>query len=152
MRQVIFISCVSKKEKGPLSAEDLYVSPWFKKALKYAKHLRKESKVSTEIFILSAKYGLLSLDERIVFYEQTLNKMNAAEKKEWAKKVISQLAQKKYSVCNTQFTFLAGKNYRKGILSLLCLEEGQVAIPMKGLPIGKQLQFLTNKIRILGLD
>ena len=56
MKKVTLISCVKKKLDLKSKAQDLYQSPLFKKNLAYAKQIN-----SDEIYILSAKYGLLKL-------------------------------------------------------------------------------------------
>lgn len=43
------------------------------------------------MYILSAKYGLLTLDQKISPYEKTLNTMSVADRKAWAEMVLSQL-------------------------------------------------------------
>lgn len=73
----VFISCVKSKRKTKAKARDMYISPLFRYSLKYALSLTSENK----IYILSAKYGLLKLDEVINPYELTLNTMNESEKK-----------------------------------------------------------------------
>jgi hypothetical protein len=57
MRKVILISCVSKKRSLKSKARDLYISALFKKNLHYALQQKPE-----QIFILSAKYGLVMLE------------------------------------------------------------------------------------------
>jgi cytoplasmic iron level regulating protein YaaA (DUF328/UPF0246 family) len=94
------------------------------------------------IYILSAKYGLLCLEDEIEPYDTTLNTMNAAEKKAWADSVLSQL-KKAENTEETKFIFLAGENYRKYLIPHLSNTE----VPMAGLPIGKQLQYLTERLR-----
>ena len=48
-----------KKKDGPAKAKDMYISPLFKGAYRYAHKLSAD-----KIFILSAKYGLLEeMDE-----------------------------------------------------------------------------------------
>lgn len=78
---IAFISCVKTKQN---KAQDMYISDLFKKSLKYAKQH------ADKIYILSAKYGLLKLDEIIYPYEKTLNGLSEYEKKEWAYKVFKQ--------------------------------------------------------------
>ena len=137
MRKVTLISCVSKKLNFKSEAQDLYQSPLFKKNFAYAKKIN-----SDEIYILSAKYGLLKLNDKIEPYDITLNKMNVSEKKKWSDEVYQEL--QKYEVINNiNFIFLAGENYRKYLVDKLPHYE----IPMKGLQIGKQLQFLTEKLK-----
>ena len=137
MKKVTLISCVSKKLNVKSKAQDLYQSPLFKKNLTYAKQIN-----SDEIYILSAKYGLLKLNDSIEPYNQTLNKMNVSEKKKWSNEVFQKL-QKFETISNTNFILLAGENYRKYLFEKLPHYE----IPMKGLQIGKQLQFLTEKLK-----
>ena len=73
----VFISCVKSKRKTKAKARDMYISPLFRYSLKYALSLTSENK----IYILSAKYGLLKLDEVIDPYELTLNTMSERRKK-----------------------------------------------------------------------
>jgi hypothetical protein len=100
--------------------------------LKYANKLNPDG-----IYILSAKYGLLNLEQEIEPYEQTLNNMRAKKVKQWTSQVIEQI-RKISSVDETEFVFLAGEKYRKYLLPHL----NNVQIPLKGLRIGEQLQRL----------
>jgi len=95
---------VSQKLSQRAKAKDLYVSTLFKLNLEYAKKMEPD-----EIFILSAKYGLLSLEQEIEPYEQTLNNIPAHEVKQWANQVLEEI-RKKYSIDETTFVFLAGEN------------------------------------------
>ena len=110
MKKIILISCASKKINKKIKAQDLYISALFQKNLQYAKSLNPD-----KIFILSAKYGLLKLDEEIEPYDKTLNRMHSCEIKEWANSVLSQL-QKVVDLNKDEFVFLAGSNYRKFLL------------------------------------
>jgi len=83
----------------------------------------------------------VNLDDEIEPYNVTLNNMPAQERKAWAKKVLVQLSE----YCNLRqdhFIFLAGQKYRQYLLPQLTSYE----IPMQGLPIGKQLQYLKRQI------
>ena len=137
MAKIVLIPCVSKKLQHKSKAQDLYVSPLFQKNLKYAKSLNPD-----KIFILSAKYGLLRLDEEIEPYDKTLNKMRSGEIKEWANSVLNQM-RKSTDIENDEFLFLVGNNYRKYLLPHL----KHYKIPMLGLSIGKQLQWLSKRIK-----
>ncbi len=132
MMKIVLLSCVSKKQQYKTKASDLYISCWFKLALRYARDQKPDA-----IFILSAKYGLLDLDTEIEPYNNTLNKMASAQRKEWAELVIAQLKEKT-DVENDHFIFLAGQKYRENLIGHI----EDFKIPMKGLGIGKQLQFL----------
>jgi len=135
MAKVVLISCVSEKLHHKSQAQDLYISPLFKKNLQYAKSLNPD-----KIFILSAKYELLGINDEIEPYDKTLNKMRSNEIKEWANNVLNQLGEKT-DLENDEFVFLAGNNYRKFLLSHI----KHYNIPMQGLSIGKQLQWLTKR-------
>jgi len=132
MKKIVLLSCVSKKRQHRTKAGDLYISPLFRFALQYARNQNPDA-----IFILSAKYGLLDLDTEIEPYDITLNKMTSAQRKEWANEVVVQLKEKT-DVNDDHFIFLAGQNYRENLTSHIKHRE----IPMEGLGIGKQLQFL----------
>lgn len=130
--RIVLISCVSQKLSHRAKAKDLYVSTLFRLNLKYAKILKPDA-----IYILSAKHGLLSLEQEVEPYEQTLNTMRSAEIKEWASKVVAQI-DKVASLEDAEFTFLAGDKYRKYLLPHI----KNPVIPLKGLRIGEQLQRL----------
>lgn len=133
MKKVYLISCVKKKHSEPKKAEELYQSTFFKKSLAYAKKMKGDG-----IYILSAKHGLLHLSDVIRPYEKTLNAMPLGERKTWGENVFTQLS-KVEDIDNTEFVFLAGNRYREFLLPLLPLS----SVPMYGLPIGKQLKYLT---------
>ncbi len=130
--KIVLISCVSKKKEHSSKAHDLYISALFKKNLQYAFKLNPD-----KIFILSAKYGLVSLDDEIEPYDLTLNSMSAGEIRKWAKGVLHQLSEKT-DLQFDQFIFLAGEKYRKHLIPYLAHFE----VPMAGLRIGEQLHRL----------
>jgi hypothetical protein len=125
------------KLKRSAKARDLYISPLFKKALAYAYTFSPHN-----IFILSAKYHLVSLDQIISPYDLTLNDMSTREIKAWADKVTDQL-EEKADLDRDEFVFLAGTNYRR----FLNPRMKRYKIPMEGLGIGKQLRFLTQMLK-----
>jgi len=134
--RIILISCVSKKLNYKTEAEKLYISPLFKYNLRYAKSLKPD-----KIFVLSAKYGLVGLKQRIEPYDLTLNKMSLAEIKKWSNQVVKKLS-KVANLKKDEFTFLAGQKYRQYLIP----EINNYKIPLKGLGIGKQLGYLKNKV------
>jgi cytoplasmic iron level regulating protein YaaA (DUF328/UPF0246 family) len=133
MKKIAFISCVKTKTKLPSKAEDLYISDLFKKSLEYCK------KRYDEVFILSAKYGLLSLNDFIKPYELTLNKMTVLERKQWSYKVYMQI-EKKIGLQN-EFYFYCGKNYNQFLKNKLNGKN-----PLEGLTFGNQLKFYKNNL------
>jgi cytoplasmic iron level regulating protein YaaA (DUF328/UPF0246 family) len=136
MGKIVLISCVKKKLNTPAKAKDLYISTLFKMNLAYAATLRPDS-----IFILSAKHGLVELAHILEPYELTLNTMKKDEIQKWAAKVLAQL-EGKCDVKKDTVIFLAGNNYRKFLLPSC----KHAIVPMKGLGLGRQLQFLKRRI------
>lgn len=133
--KIVLISCVAMKNNYPCAAHEMYVSPLFKGAYAHAKKLHAD-----KIFILSAKYGLLSEDDRIEPYNETLNNKPDKEIRIWADKVFAEL-QRKTDVSSDEFVFLAGERYRKYLVTRL----KNVEVPLKGLGIGKQLAYYKEK-------
>ena len=136
MKRIVLISCVKTKLDHPAKAKDLYISDLFSKNLAYAKKMKPN-----HIFILSAKYGLLRLDDRIAPYEKTLNQMPASERKAWSVGVISEL--RKYAdLDQDEIIFLAGEKYREGLVPYM----HHYIIPFEGLSFGNQLKALKKAL------
>ena len=135
MTTIVLISCASRKLSHKARARDLYISTLFRMNMKYAQQFSPQ-----KVFVLSAKYGLVQLDEEIEPYDVTLNKMSACERRNWAAKVVSQL-QEHCDLGNAHFVILAGQKYRQYLLPHLKSYE----VPLADLTIGKQLQFLKEK-------
>lgn len=137
MAKIILISCSSKKLSYLAKAKEIYISPLFKLNVKYAIFLKPD-----KIFILSAKYGLLDLEQEIEPYNLTLNSMKDAEIKTWAEKVLKNL-KKHADLNNDEFIFLAGEKYRRHLVP----EINKYHIPLKDFGIGKQLKFLKENTK-----
>ena len=136
MKKIVLISCVSKKLPHPASAQDLYVRPLFRLNLQYARKLQPDA-----IYILSAKHGLLDLDTEVEPYNLTLNDMATRQVQAWAEQVLEQIKQRA-DLSRDHFVFLAGLKYRKFLVPRLASYE----VPMEGLTIGRQLQFLSERV------
>jgi len=136
MKKIVLISCSSKKLPKKSKAKELYSSDLFKKNLEYAISLNPD-----KTYILSAKYGLLDLEEEIEPYNVTLNKMNKEERENWARNVIKKLKEI-VDLENNKIIFLAGHKYREFLIP----EIKNYEIPLKGLGIGKQLKFLKSEL------
>jgi hypothetical protein len=134
---IYLVSCVSKKQIRPSRARDLYCSAWFVKARAYVEGL------DVQWFILSAKYGLVSPDEVVSPYEVTLNEMASEERRAWASRVATQL--RPTSRKGTRVVILAGDSYRQYLVPIIKGWGCTVDVPMRGLGIGKQLQWLSRR-------
>ena len=105
-KQIVLISCVSKKQSQKCMAKDLYISSLFKKSWVYANKLNPDA-----IYILSAEHYLLHPETPIEPYEKTLNECNVAERKTWTEEVLKQMKAEGLDVENDKFIILAGKKY-----------------------------------------
>ena len=135
---ICLLSCVGQKRPAPAPARDLYTSPWFCKARTYA------DRTSQPWFVLSAKYGLVHPDEMIAPYDLTLNTMPVADRRRWARGVLTQL--EPYLDGIGSVMFLAGRRYREYLEPSLRSRGLVVSIPMEGLGIGEQLRWLTSSM------
>lgn len=136
MSRIVLISCVSKKLKKPAKARDLYVSPLFKLNLAYAESLKPDA-----VYILSAKHGLVPLEKTLAPYNETLNTKRVSEIDAWAARVRTQL-RRVADFERDEFIFLAGERYRRYLIPHL----RRTKIPLKGLGLGRQLQFLKKAL------
>lgn len=136
MKRIVLISCASKKRAVRSRAAELYTSTLFELNLKFAVKLKPDA-----IFILSAKHGLVALDDEIIPYDVTLNRMRVDERRVWANKTMEQL-RLRTNLQQDHFIILAGERYRQFLISHLEFKE----IPLEGLSIGKQLQYLRKQV------
>jgi hypothetical protein len=66
------IPCGARKRQGRHAARYLYVGPYFRAALRWA-----ETSGADRVLILSAKHGLLALDEQVDSYDLTFGQPGA---------------------------------------------------------------------------
>lgn len=135
--RLYLVSCVSRKLAHPAVARDLYVSPWFRKARAHVEAREKPW------FILSAKLGLVDPEEVISPYDTTLRSMKATDRRQWAEGVIDQIEDR--ALLADEIVILAGRVYRTDLIDWLQTRFGHVSIPMEGLGIGRQLQWLSRE-------
>ncbi|HRH46015.1 MAG TPA: hypothetical protein PKY82_30510 [Pyrinomonadaceae bacterium] len=134
---IVLVACVSLKLETASPAKDLYCSPWFIKARKYAE------KFGDKWFILSSLHGLLEPEQLIEPYEQTLYTARKPERAAWSARVGNKI--NSTIPPGSTIIILAGKIYRESLEHLLA-QKFKVEIPMAGLGIGKQLQYLENAV------
>ncbi len=138
-RTIALVACVASKADTPRQARHLYTSPWFTKASAYAE------KVADAWFILSAKYGLTGPSEIIAPYNETLNRMPVARRRAWAEQVLLDLREVIVEP-GDRIIILAGVKYREHLVEPLAALGCRVEVPMEGLGVGKQLQWLSQRI------
>ena len=137
MKKVVLISCTKEKRGYPCEAYKLYdESSLFKKSYAYA-HM-----ISSEVYIISAKYGLVPEYKMIAPYDETLNTKGVEERKEWGRRTAAQIKDR-FDVENTEFVLLAGSRYCEPLIPYL----KYFSMPLEGMPLGKRMQVLDEWIR-----
>lgn len=138
MAKIALISCTSRKKSYSCTAKEMYSeSSRFRLAYNLAKH------VADEIYILSAKYGLVPENEIIEPYNETLKDKNSYERRNWADKIVNEL-QKVSKLDKDDFIILAGEIYYENLLLYL----KYLWIPLKGKRQGEWISELKKLIAI----
>ncbi|MDR2756788.1 MAG: hypothetical protein LBC20_13885 [Planctomycetaceae bacterium] len=133
--RIILISCCKQKLEGKHKARDLYISSLFKRSLKYAESIDHD-----KIFIFSAKYGLVEMEQEIKSYDLTLNNQKKSFRENWANEVFEKL-KKITDIEKNEYLFLTGKKYSEYLIPKL----KHTKDPMKGLSQGKRLAWLKKE-------
>lgn len=107
---IIFVACSKSKLHYPCEAKKIYTaSAIFNKRMTYAK--RRTDK----IYILSAKYGLLQLNDWVEPYECYLGSQGKAYKLEWTQNVLRQMRELNIDF-NDEVYFATGEEYWKQLI------------------------------------
>lgn len=134
MARIALVACTKRKTSTETTAEQLYISPLFRAARDYA------VATSDTWYILSARHGLLRPDQKVSPYNETLKNMPREEKAAWAERVMVRL--KEVLRPGDVVTFLAGLEYRSLLTDFIQQSHCDVKIPLQGLSIGRQVQWL----------
>ena len=144
MKMIAFISCVKSKKDTKDKAKYLYISDFFKKSLAYAELYYDE------VYILSAKYGLVNLNDVIEPYEKTLKNMSYNERLVWAMRVARGIMNRIVNRTDNKevrFVFVCGQVYQKELVPILKTKGFKCYTPLKNVGgIGKQLSFFKRKV------
>lgn len=145
MSTIALIACCKSKDTTLefQEAGNLYTGQLFRAQLAYARQRLPDE----GIYILSAKYGLVGLKQIIRPYEQTLNKMNMAERLVWAWDL-----DRAFSIhCPEAKTvwMLAGQAYRENLAELLEKRGIEVLRPHPaGLGYAHQVQWYREHVEV----
>lgn len=101
----------------------------------FRKSIALARRTCDDVAILSAKYGLVLLNQRIEPYEKTLSTMSKAERAAWALRVCGQLER---TFPYHSIIYYTGTLYCEG------LPPGSQ--PMAGMPLGYRLQWLSQQL------
>lgn len=131
-KNLAIIGCSKNKKKYKCQAQEMYSeSDLFNKTLKFCINRYNTIK------IMSAKYGLLDLDEQIDPYDIFLKKLPKIEKSILLNRVAEYLNASEY----INIYFYTGKEYYKDLVHLL--NNKVLFFPLDGMGIGQRLKFLS---------
>jgi len=143
MKTIVLLMCGKNKLSQKAKAEVLYTSPRFQKSIEYAKTLTDYS----NIYVLSAKHGLLGLQQEIGPYDKSIYKMSSEEKKSWTDMVIKSLS----SISNLKedkYIFLTDDDYNKELLPFL----SNIELPLRNIPQEEHITFYSDKLGNKGFN
>lgn len=116
--EIALIACSKGKAVRPpytAVAGKMYTGQLHQAQLAYARHVL--SLPARQIYILSARYGLVALDTRIQAYDQTLATFSKTEREAWGRRVLADL-QNQVNLQQMTIYLLAGKVYREPLSAL----------------------------------
>jgi hypothetical protein len=131
------VGCGKSKQAHAAPARDLYTGALFRKSLAYA-----EARCSV-VYVLSAKHGLLALDQVVEPYEFSLAELDAAGRERWAGGIWDVIIARGH-VDMSALLVLAGDLYF-GPLFDAAVAQGllvELLDPLRGKQIGERLRFL----------
>lgn len=139
----VLIACSKKKRQGRWPAGELYEGELFKAQLAYARDVL--GMADDQIFILSAKYGLVGLAQELEPYDLMLAQLTEQERRQWGAKVIDELG--KMAPFVYKVVLLAGKVYRDAISPGLRIAQIAIdtAVPA-GLGYGQQVAWFKRQV------
>lgn len=129
------IACCSQKLAHAAPARELYTSDLFKKSVAWAE------KHCDQWFILSAKHHLVKPDQIIKPYDLALSELRKnRERAKWECRTSGMI--RKVVPMRSEVVLLAGSIYRDEVESCLHYHCCETKVPMQGLGIGQQKQWL----------
>lgn len=137
-KTIYLISCSKTKLTARTQAKNMYTSELFKTSYNYA--LLNNG----DVFILSAKHGLLEPSDIIDPYDNTMNGKDRDEKVSWSRSVLGTLISKRIEGA---VVILAGKNYYQYLKPMLESSGYIVELPLDGLGIGQRLKYMKDKLK-----
>lgn len=140
----VLIACSKRKWQGKWPASELYQGELFKAQLAYARQLGMED---DQIFVISAKYGLVRLVDELEPYNLMLGQMTPGERRVWGLWVEANLEETMPDV--RKVILLAGRMYREALTP--SLRAAGIAIDTAvppGLGYGQQVAWFKQQVEI----
>ena len=106
-KKIALLSCTKDKLPYKSKVKDLYsASIYFKNTLQ---KIQKEN--FDYIYVISAKHGVLELNQEINPYDFTLSQLKVLEKRDWARSILNQLKEKNIDIIKNNFYSFLDKEY-----------------------------------------
>ena len=107
--RVALVGCSALKQKRPAPARELYTSGLFRASLAFAEA------TCAEVFVVSAMYGLLSLEQVVEPYDRTLADLGGKNAREdWGARTLASFVQREIA---PQLVVLAGELYAEALMA-----------------------------------
>jgi hypothetical protein len=138
--RVALIGCGKDKLAHAAPARELYCGRLFKLALSYA------LRFTDEAFILSARHGLVTLDEELAPYDLKLTQLRLKERAVWAEQTANRLDATLPDL-PLEIYGLAGRSYLDPLSPHFTQRGWTLYEPLDGLGVGKRLAWLAAELR-----
>jgi hypothetical protein len=142
--RIAIVGCGKTKDPRPgaLPARERYTSPLFRKSLELAE------RTADRVYIASAKYELLYLDDLVETYEETLDGRSRVFREAWGDRVIMQLVARHRvaQLAESAVCIYAGAHYADPLKRALRLANIPWATPLGNLTIGPRLRELNRQL------
>jgi hypothetical protein len=142
-KSIVLLMCGKNKLCRKAKAKDLYNSCRFQKSLLYAKTITDYS----NIYVLSAKHGLLRLEQEIEPYNKSISEMSKLEKEQWASMVIASLSEIS-DIKKDKYIFLTNNDYSETIIPFL----NNVDLPLKNTLEKEHKDYFIKKLSEKGVS
>lgn len=136
-RTLAIVSCTGPGQSKPSRGRDHFTSPLFRELCTFAE------RQAGRWFLLSAAHGLVDPDDIIMPMAAVMHRKDAAARQSWSARVIEQLAPHLAGV--ERILLLANARSREYLLDFLRQDGRTVQIPLEGLSLGEQLQWLRRQ-------
>lgn len=139
MTMIGLVSCSSQKLDHVAPARELYASSLFRSSLKLAERLCER------VYVLSARHGVVSLDQVLAPYNVTLSRMPTKDRVLWGYRCAIQLVALEGALPMNAALY-AGREYVEPIEQALRPLRWKLHDPMRGLQIGERLAWLVKQL------
>ena len=141
-QSVCVIACSASKALTAMPARHLYTGDLFRKSLRWAEASRRFDAIK----VLSAKHGLVDIEQMIKPYDTALHAMEFTARRAWAASVAHALVQQLAD--RAEVVALAGQLYTEGLALHLQVLAPTVAFnrPLAGMGIGEQKAWLKRQL------